>query len=99
MDEDILRLSICEGRVVSPWSVGNTSINDRNIVHSLSVEVIHKVAQVSESTLINLEVPVVEHVVNVRPLNIQRNSIVFIPCNHILQISGIFVAPSALVPS
>jgi hypothetical protein len=60
-------------RVVSPRSECDSSINNRDVVDVLSMDVADELGQVSKSLLVIGEVSVAIKVVDIRPLGVKRD--------------------------
>lgn len=66
---------------------GDVFVFFQNLVHSAE----------GEARLINCEILIVDHIIDVAPYGIERNSILLVIRQHILKICDIFVTPSALM--
>lgn len=71
LDEDVSAFTWIVCGVVSSISLSNTSIDNWNEMLSLGMKaLVHKGRQVLPFTLIDFEVPVISHVINISPLSI-----------------------------
>mmetsp|Transcript_10601 Transcript_10601/g.20456 ORF Transcript_10601/g.20456 Transcript_10601/m.20456 type:complete len:277 (-) Transcript_10601:647-1477(-) len=96
LQEDVHASSVIEGYVVD---VCNSTVQDRDIVLRHVVESVHKGWQACEVCLIDGEVGIVLHVVDVAPEHVQRQVVFSVVAYNPLKSCGVGVAPPALVPS
>ena len=52
-----------------------------------------------EPPLIDREIFIVDHVVNIAPKSVKRNAVFLISCGHCLEVGDVLVSPSALMES
>jgi hypothetical protein len=98
LDEDVIVNTIGVS-FIALGSLGETSIDDWDVVHVLGVEVLHEVWKILEVHWVVNEVLIVVHPVDVGPLGVKRNTSLGISLNHGFESIGVVVTPLALVPA
>lgn len=78
LDEDVLLLARVVSGVVTAFSLGDSGIEDGNVVKALVVELVDEVSEVCVVQWVDGEVPVVVHVVNVTPSGVEWQILLFI---------------------
>jgi len=87
--------------VFTSRSLGNTNVENRDEMHVHGGEILNEIGKSVKLTcaVVISKVLIVIHVIDVSPLGVQRNSVIMVLLNTVLNFVDTTVAPFALVPS